>query len=623
MKNLISSYLLIFLLVNIGQTQTDLTANDFVNSYTGTFGFGTNLGYYNGWTDEQLADIAIGNPNTNSEGVGINTLRASLPEHFLENWGYDIRVSTFQHYEQLGASENVVFIGSPSEAHRDPIEYCPGKPSESFANLYEPIWDEGQNGTPVNDDNYYALYLYKMVSRYHEQVRFWEITNEPDYDYSGNGWKDQNYEGNWFDNVPSPCDYAFRAPITHYVRMLRISYEVIKSIDPNAYVAVGGLGYPSFLDLILRHTDNPNGGTVSEAFPLYGGAYFDVLSFHSYPHINGSLRYWNNDVGGFVYERHSDRAVKGLIDHQASFQNVLEDYGYHGSLYPEKLWIITETNLPRRPFVHFGSNEAQRNFAIKALIKSQQHNILQFHTYQLGDRAHESAASNEFHLMGMFKFLSDYAPYHESINDIGVAFATTSTLLKDKIYNEVLTAQLNLQSNQDGAVFTDADGTDPVIALWAKTQHDWSETASSNFSLPQQFGASTVEAYAWNYSASLQNITINSMAIPLTAAPIFLKKQVTTHTQHQERIDFKLQCSPNPTQGNLLIDFMLSQKSAITIGLYDHFGRLVHRICANQRYTAGKHLRNELLPELPAGVYQLQIQGNNQVQTQKIVIQNS
>ena len=621
MKNLISSCLFVLAISAFGQTPINYTANDLILEYNHSFGYGTNLGYYYGWTDEQLADIAIGNPAINCEGVGINTLRASLPEEFLENWGYDIRVSTFEHYSQLGATENVVFIGTPSEAHRDPVQYCPDSYSHSFANLYEPIWDEGQNGTPVNDENYYALYLYEMVNRYHENVRFWEITNEPDYDYSGNGWKDQNYEGNWFDNVPSPCDYAFQAPITHYNRMLRVSYEVIKSIDPDAYVAVGGLGYPSFLDLILRHTDNPYGGTVTEEYPLYGGAYFDVLSFHSYPHINGSLRSWSNEIGGFVYNRHSDQAVQGLVDHQNTFRDVLENYGYDGELYPEKLWIITETNLPRRSFSYFGSNEAQRNFAVKALIKSQQHDILQVHTYQLGDRANENSASDEFHVMGMYKYLASYAPYQQSVNDIGVAFATTSLLLQEKRYDPGLTTQLNLQENQDGGVFISEDGTEQVIALWAKTIHDWSETAFSTYSLPEQFSSGVIEGFSWDYSKSLTSTTINPSAITLNASPVFLKKLITTNTEGRAVSSFSSKCYPNPAREEVNIDFYLAEKNLISITVLDQLGRTVLNICQNKEYSSGTHQISQSLPDLPSGVYQIQIRNNHSQKTHKTIIQ--
>lgn len=77
-----------------------------------------------------------------------------------------------------------------------------------------------------------------------------------------------------------------------YIRTLRISYEVIKSVDPDALVAVGGLGWPSFLDVICRYTDEPfEGGEEPDRYPLKGGAYFDCMSFDSYPHLDNSSSY--------------------------------------------------------------------------------------------------------------------------------------------------------------------------------------------------------------------------------------------------------------------------------------------------------------------------------------------
>ena len=97
---------------------------------------------------------------------------------------------------------------------------------------------------------------------------------------------------------------------------------MIKSVDPDAYVTVAGTGFPSFLDAILRNTDNPEDGSVTAEYPLGGGAYFDVMGFHSYPAIDGSLREWNNDIPGFEYYRHSDAAAEGIVKRQAKFQSV-------------------------------------------------------------------------------------------------------------------------------------------------------------------------------------------------------------------------------------------------------------------------------------------------------------
>ena len=54
-------------------------------------------------------------------------------------------------------------IGGPPEWQRDFTNYCPNVPSTLFRNMELPIWDNS-DGTPINEENYYAAYLYKVVS---------------------------------------------------------------------------------------------------------------------------------------------------------------------------------------------------------------------------------------------------------------------------------------------------------------------------------------------------------------------------------------------------------------------------------------------------------------------------
>ena len=149
-KYFLKTCLVLFCFVNL-QGQISYTANDKILDFNAPFGYGSNMGYFPGWSDEDLADIAIGNSQKGIIGAGVRCLRPALFEHFLEKNGYDFRLSTFQYYQELGAKNNVAFIGYPSEKHRDQSIYCREKSSPLFANMYEDIWDDGANGTPVND----------------------------------------------------------------------------------------------------------------------------------------------------------------------------------------------------------------------------------------------------------------------------------------------------------------------------------------------------------------------------------------------------------------------------------------------------------------------------------------
>ncbi len=581
-----------FCMLNINlKAQVDYTANEIVPPYTGTFGYGTNMGYNPPWTDEQLADIAAGNPDLNVEGVAANSIRPALFEHFLEYYGYDIRLNAFQHYSKLGMKDNVCFIGYPSDEHKDDVKYCDNNHVEMFDNIYKDIWDDGENGTPVNDENHYALYLYKMVTLYKDYVKFWEVWNEPDLDLMGNGWKPRGMEGNWWENTPKPCEYALRAPIHSYVRLLRISYEVIKSVDPEAFVCIGGLGYPSFLDAVLRSTDNPAEGEVSECYPLLGGAYFDVMSYHSYPHIDGSLRTWNNEQGGFDYTRHSDAAVDGVINNRNRFREVLHNYGYKGGdHFPEKHFIITECNIPRKQFGdHIGSDDAQVNFIIKSLVRCQKENILQFHIYNLGEASPQDANLTEFNFMGLYEALTQTPPYQQRLTAGGVAFQNTATLLKEYQYDPNQTRLMDLPDDVGGGAFVDKQGKYQYV-LWAKTFIDQSEEAKADYSFPLSFGMNQLEKRLWNFTQTKVRKIIRPTDIQLTGTPIFISpRNYDSGHLDTDFNPFEIAISPNPFVKTTSIDFTLDEATEVTLEIYNQQGALIHTLLKDEPLGVGKH----------------------------------
>lgn len=502
------------------------TANDTVPTYDGVYRYGSNTSGRTGdWEDVHMADIAAGNQAVGQTGVGVRSFRTALPAHFLETWGYSIRVSEFNHYASLGMADHTVFMEDPPAAWEDTTEYCIGIRSDLFDNLYAPIWDGGTNGTPYNDTNYYAAYVYQLVDTYKGYVKFWEVMNEPDFTSTSNGWQASGVPGNWWDNPPDPCDLDnMHAPIFHYVRMLRISYEIIKSLDPTAFVATGGLGYPSFLDAILRYTDNPGlgdggvgiAGSVQADYPLKGGAYFDCMSYHSYPQYAGR-------VNGTPKQRHSDAAAWGDVDKKGDFETVLHSYGYDGGTLPEKVYIITETNIPRAKFGNFiGGNEVQRNYIIKSAIRCQMNNIRQMYVFSLDDRTSEANAVWTHDLMGLFQDLGDTPSlYTQVANDIAIANHTVSDLLFDYTFDATQTALLNLPAGVAGAAFV-ANNGDYVYALWAETNIDESEVANATYSFPPGLGIASLERFNWNYSQTNTSTNISAANIPLTATPSFL-----------------------------------------------------------------------------------------------------
>ena len=600
--------------------QVGYSAHDTIPAFEGQFRYGANMGAYYFWRDEELADIAAGNPELGVEGIGVNALRPSLSEVFLEFWGYDIRIDAFRHYDKLGIKDNVIFIGYPNEEHRDPTSYCPGVRSELFANMYEPIWDNGENGTPVNEENYYASYLWKMVSQYTDYVKYWEIWNEPDFDFIGKSSRQPGEDGNWWEHDPDPCEYAIHAPVEHYIRLLRISYEVIKTISPDDYVTLGGIGYPSFLDILLRNTDNPDDGKIDSLYPLRGGAYFDVVSYHSYPHIDNSLRAWSDEVGGFVHFRHSDKCVDGMLSRQVQMKGVLKNRGYDGTTFPAKRWIITESNIPRVQVDEFlGSDAAQRNYTIKALVACQQNEIDQYHIYQLGDIRLPDHFS-EFHSMGVFLPLDSVPKYEQQVHDVGIAYKTTSDLLKEKIYDQWQTANLQLPDNIKGGAFRDASGNYTYV-LWAVTETDRSEKAAATYTFPTSFNLQNLHLREWDFATLGITRHVRASSVELTGSPrFFTDSRLEFPAEPVRTIGFEL--NPNPFSGVLHVRLNLPDPMVSSLALYDMQGRQVSRFFTDTKLAEGEHLITLDSSLFAAGMYVMQFEGANGRRLTRKVVKN-
>ncbi|GAB3845984.1 hypothetical protein GCM10028822_05310 [Hymenobacter terrigena] len=490
------------------------TAQVRVRPWAASFGYGTNLGYYGpAWPDERLAAAA--------SAAGATTIRVTLPEAFLDKWGANSRRGAFGYYaDSLGLRDLVCFVGEPAPKHRDPVTYpgCP-EPSKLFANLYEPIWNPDST---VNPNNYYAHYIYRLTQQYGANVRVWEVVNEPDY---VTGTQNES----WLKRAPEPAEMPnVLAPVYRYIRTLRITWEVVKKYRPTAYVTPGGLGYPQFLDALLRYTDNPRDGAATPDFPAAGGAYFDVLAYHVYPSYYLRRRDWLR-AGCFAYSRTSDAAAAQVIAHRDAMAAVLARYGYDGRTYPQKHFIVTEANISRRSAGwRTGSDEMQRNFGLKALVLAQKHGLRQLHFYSLAEATNAPppgthvSDTDEFKLMGLYENLNGTTPGAKNLTPLGQAFRATAALLHGLRYDKARTAALRLPAEVEGAAFADAART--VFVLWAKTEADESEIAAARYSFPAALRLGRLVRHSWDYSPKALAAQVPVPAgqtVSLTGAPTF------------------------------------------------------------------------------------------------------
>jgi hypothetical protein len=140
----------------------------------------------------------------------------------------------------------------------------------------DPAWAEGTS-TPVDPAafNELAEYLGVLVERYDgdgdadapgsPRVRHWEIYNEPD------------------DTLPldgARWGYAGAA----YAQLLATVYPAIKTADPAAQVLFGGVAHDWYKEQRTLYFM----GFIDDVLAAGGGAYFDVMTFHTYPPYAGN-----------------------------------------------------------------------------------------------------------------------------------------------------------------------------------------------------------------------------------------------------------------------------------------------------------------------------------------------
>ena len=107
---------------------------------------------------------------------------------------------------------------------------------------------------PPRDDFEWAQYVAMVVSRYKDDIHYWEVWNEPDL-------------ADFWSGTPA-----------QYASLLELTYSTIKQIDPTATVVLGGQAFADlpdhdagdFLARILADPDYP------------AAANFDIAAFHYY-----------------------------------------------------------------------------------------------------------------------------------------------------------------------------------------------------------------------------------------------------------------------------------------------------------------------------------------------------
>jgi hypothetical protein len=414
------------------------------------FRFGVNGGYYGPGIDRrESAQMSL--------AAGANSLRTTLPEYYLDKWGDDIEKEDYEFYETLPTGHHACFLIGPTLAHSSAPAGTEEWELAHYApkNLYEPIFLEDGR---VNPDNYWAAYVERVAKNYGPYLDIYEVWNEPDQ--VGGNWQATQA---WETAPPKPEDLIWwQDTVFAYVRMLRVTHEVVHRFDDSAAVTTGGIGYGSFLSALLRYTDEPNAGEVTAAFPNKGGKYLDIVSYHYYPVFRGGS---------------SDRGVDGLLEARDDYAKRLSDAGEG-----ERQFVVTESGAPRYALGDYvGGDEYAASYLVKAMVLGHYEGLLGIDWFAQGDGAAVGASMDSFDYMGLYY---DYSQT-TAVADVkrspqGDAYAWLSEWLPGTAAAPQSLAALALPAAVRGAAFE--KGAGKLYVLWAKTEED--ELATATYELP-------------------------------------------------------------------------------------------------------------------------------------------
>lgn len=139
-----------------------------------------------------------------------------------------------------------MLIGIPQWAAREPTD----EEKEIAYNPNPASW------VPRSMDEWYN-YVYEVVSRYKDDVKYWEVMNEVNYH-------------------PPYTASSFAGTTEDYANLLRTAYSAAKAADPSCYVLTAGFAAPTGNGTLDK--DMPYEFTK----PKYAEGYYDIYNIHGY-----------------------------------------------------------------------------------------------------------------------------------------------------------------------------------------------------------------------------------------------------------------------------------------------------------------------------------------------------
>ncbi len=296
--------------------------------------------------------------------------------------------------------------------------------------LYFASWTSANGDTrtgPVKDMQYWRDYVTATASRYKNDIKYWEVWNEPN-------------DAGFYRLSPGR---KLQDKINDYARLTVEAYDAIKKVDPTMKIGMS-----------VASSDIP---FLDQAIKAGAADHFDFLCIHPYGNMDAM-------VSG------DDANMLGLAD---SLNRMLAANKQRKDI---QLWI-TESGLESTAKPDAAADDKQAEALVKLYIVTVAQGFNRIFWFEAYDNGRDAGKGREF---GVIR--SDW-----TVRPSYVALKTMTGLLGAE---PKYLGWLNLDNGGYGFVFSGANETG-VLAAWTPTDKDRSVTFASNVRITDLSGKSS------------------------------------------------------------------------------------------------------------------------------------
>ena len=480
-----------------------------------------------------------------------------------------IRQMTFAdiHWKQVEPTDNNWQFTRPDSAFNNPYNLVPvgtlysmmgddengmQTPWLACSNPFTCFWD------PAGDSVYAKDYVFQTVNRYKAKTKYWEVANEIEHTLPPEG-------------LPNLlAQYNF----------LKYNYRWIKQADPQAKVLLPGL-----LGTCCSYPMSNSFTWLRNLLNIGGGNYFDIMNYHDYN------AWWT------------------LPAHYDSVKNILTQNGLNKPIWVTETAVSSVNTSPITPAYSSVDQQAADVWRRLCLLWAKGAEVVFWHT---------GWSNADFTGWGEFGIISNAGVKKKSFHSFSLLNESVANFTEvSMVSTGTITDNNSSGGNGVWVIRFVVDGNTKWV-IWSPNSQPYSLTGlTTNYINVTKVVPTTVSGNGQSATFEEHNYPVSSGSYTFTSlSSIPLLVEETTITAVNRTESTHLQLYPNPTSGQVIIEYGTEFSGSLVVDVYDELGRRVYNNHFIPSYPDQEV--NFSLADQPRGIYICKIRLGNRVVVRRI-----